>query len=820
MKNPGGQNIESLELRLKFKRCFDVFFSFTVLIFLIPIMTVIAILILVTDGKPVFFIQKRPGLKGKPFSMIKFRTMGFKKDGSQYITRIGKILRKTSFDEFPEFFNVLLGDMSVIGPRPLLMEYLPFYSDFQMQRHDMKPGVSGYAQISGRNDLSWERRFYKDIVYNKKWNIFWDMKIIFQTVLKTLRTDGVNTTMKVADYKFSRPIYVIGSGGHSKVVMDVIKSCGFKIAGLIDDDPLTHGSFVNGIEVKGDLSFLIKKCQITPCYGVVAIGNGEVRKKVADKLFSIPRMKFDWMSFVHPSANIAPSVRLGEGAVVMAGVSINANASVGNHCILNTNSSIDHDCIIGNFSHVCPGSNLAGSVKIGAFTTIGTGSKIIPGVRIKDQVFLGAGCVVIKDLSISGTYKGIPAELIKEFNIIEPNIKDERVMENDLKEEIKIQMADADITQADKDAVMEVLDSKRLALGPKTLEFEKEFSKYIGLKHAIAVSSGTTALHLILKAMGIGEGDEVLVPSFTFVASVNAILYVGATPVFVDIEPRTYTICPDDIKSKITKKTKGIVVVDVFGHPAKWDEINQIAKKHELKTIDDSCEALGSIYKGKKVGNHADACTYAFYPNKQITTGEGGIILTDSDEIAESARMNRNHGRASMGKWLEHVELGYNYRLNEMSAALGVSQLSRIEEFVEKRANVAKWYNEHFENFSWVKTQVIENDVRMSWFVYVITLHEGFHRDEIMDELAKVNIPSRAYFEPIHSQPYLKKFMDTEGLDLPITDEISKRTIALPFHVNMKENEVAYVAEKLIRILNSKSKELNLEENSDWKKSA
>ena len=253
----------------------------------------------------------------------------------------------------------------------------------------------------------------------------------------------------------------------------------------------------------------------------------------------------------------------------------------------------------------------------------------------------------------------------------------------------RIAMASADLDESDVEAVLAVLRSGRLALGPKIKEFERAVADYVGTRHAIAVSSGTAALHLIVKALGIGANDEVLVPSFTFAASVNAFLYEGATPVFVEIERDTYNLDPADLERKITPRTKAIMAVDVFGHPADWDAIGRVADRHGLKVIDDSCEALGASYKGTRLGRLGAAAAFAFYPNKQMTTGEGGVIVTDDDEIARLCRSLCNQGRGEMGAWLEHDRLGYNYRLDEMSAALGVSQLRRIEEFLVKREQVA-----------------------------------------------------------------------------------------------------------------------------------
>jgi len=362
-----------------------------------------------------------------------------------------------------------------------------------------------------------------------------------------------------------------------------------------------------------------------------------------------------------------------------------------------------------------------------------------------------------------------------------------------------VPMSAPDITEEDVRAVAEVVRSGRLALGPKTEEFERLIAEYVGVRYAVAVSSGTTALHLIVKALGIGPGDEVLVPSFTFVSSVNVILYEGAIPIFVDIEPDTYNLDPEDLESKVTPHAKAIMVVDVFGHPAEWDAISSIAKEHGLKVIDDSCEALGAEYEGQKPGRFGDAAAFAFYPNKQMTTGEGGIIVTNNGEVARLCRSMRNQGRGEMGEWLEHERLGYNYRMTEMSAALGVSQLRRLETLLAKRERVARMYTERLTGLDWVRPPAVQSHVRMSWFVYVVTLADGLHRDPVMKAMAKEGIPTRGYFSPVHLQPYIQGLLGTRGGMLPVTESVAKRTIALPFHGNMTEGQVETVVEVLKR---------------------
>jgi len=367
----------------------------------------------------------------------------------------------------------------------------------------------------------------------------------------------------------------------------------------------------------------------------------------------------------------------------------------------------------------------------------------------------------------------------------------------------QIPMSSADLEESDIHAVLEVLRTGRLSLGPRASDFERRVAEYVGVSHAVAVSSGTAALHLIAKALNIGNGDEVLLPSFTFAASVNAILYEGSVPVFVDIEPETFNLDPRDLERKVTPRTKAILAVDVFGHPAQWDELLRIARKHHLEVIDDSCEALGAEYKGRKVGSFGSAAAFAFYPNKQITTGEGGIIVTDDENLARLTRSLQNQGRNQMGTWLDHEFLGHNYRLDEMSAALGASQMKRIEVILQKRDRVARLYTERLEQHDWARPPIVMPHVRMSWFVYVVTLAEELDRNRIIGLMSQDGIPTRAYFSPMHQQPYLKDHPASLATELPVTEAYSKRTLALPFHNNLAEEQIDRVVESLRRAVGS-----------------
>jgi perosamine synthetase len=362
-----------------------------------------------------------------------------------------------------------------------------------------------------------------------------------------------------------------------------------------------------------------------------------------------------------------------------------------------------------------------------------------------------------------------------------------------------IQMAHPDIEPGDIEAVSAVVRSGQLALGPVVTAFERAIAAYVGVEHAVAVSSGTAALHLIVKALGLGPHDEVLVPSFTFASSVNALLYEGVRPVFVEMDPVTFNLDVMDLERRITRRTRAIMAVDIFGYPADWKRLVRLAQRHGLSLIDDCCEALGSEILGRKVGSMGDAGAFAFYPNKQITTGEGGMIVTNRADLAALARSCANQGRGTMGAWLRHERLGYNYRMNEMSAALGLSQLSRIERLLAKREQVAALYTERLARLPMVTAPGPVPHGRRSWFVYVVTLAPGLDRDRTIRGMEADGVPARGYFAPIHTQPYIREmFGDLDGT-LPITEAIAGRTLALPFHNNLRVDEIEHVVEVLKR---------------------
>jgi perosamine synthetase len=376
----------------------------------------------------------------------------------------------------------------------------------------------------------------------------------------------------------------------------------------------------------------------------------------------------------------------------------------------------------------------------------------------------------------------------------------------------KIPMSSPDLSDADRQAVLEVLNTPNLSMGPKILAFEKAFVDFSGAKHAIGVNSGTAGLHLCVRAAGIGPGDLVLTTPFSFVASSNVLLFENAVPVYVDVDPRTGNVDVSQLAeaardlvaggkkaekwlprkgSGAHRSLKAILPVDVFGQPADMDAIRQVADEHGLVVIEDSCEALGAEYKGRKAGMLGDYGVFAFYPNKQITTGEGGVIVTNDDSAADFMRSLRNQGRAVGDTWLQHTYLGYNYRLDEMSAALGLAQMGRFEQLAAKRDRVAKWYEERLSEIPAVEVYTVEPaTTRMSWFVYVVKFAPGVNRDALAKRLEGRGIPVRPYFLPIHLQPYMLERFGYRLGDYPVTEELGQRSLALPFSGVMTEVQV------------------------------
>jgi perosamine synthetase len=361
-----------------------------------------------------------------------------------------------------------------------------------------------------------------------------------------------------------------------------------------------------------------------------------------------------------------------------------------------------------------------------------------------------------------------------------------------------IPLASPEIGAREEELVLEVLRSGRLSLGPMGERFERAFADFLGVDDAVAVSSGTAALHLGVRQLGWGPGDEVLTSPFTFVASSNCLLYEGARPVFVDVDPVTLNIDVEAAAAAVTEKTVGLLPIDIFGWPAAWPELEALAERHRLGMLQDSCEALGAIdSEGRMVGTRGNFSTFAFYANKQMTTGEGGMIVPTDPDAAARLRSERNQGRAIDMGWLDHDRLGFNYRLSDVAAAIGLAQVEKLPRLLEKRAAVAAAYGERLAEAPGIAAPMAArgNEVR-SWFVYVVRLADEVDRDAVIRRLRERGIDSKSYLPSVHLFPHIAALGYREG-QFPIAEAASARSLALPFFPQMTEEQIERVCTEL-----------------------
>lgn len=386
----------------------------------------------------------------------------------------------------------------------------------------------------------------------------------------------------------------------------------------------------------------------------------------------------------------------------------------------------------------------------------------------------------------------------------------------------RVPMSSPDIGDTEVQAVVETLRTPTLSIGPRLAAFERSAAAVAGVEWGVGVNSGTSGLHLCVIAAGVGDGDLVITTPFSFIASANCVLYERGVPVFIDVDPVTGNIDPHLVASAVADLTRGgaaadrwlppalcgarrsvgrlraLLPVHAFGQPTDMDPLIDTARNYDLTIIEDACEAIGAAYKERPAGSLGDAAVFAFYPNKQITTGEGGMIVTNREAWAHLFRSLRNQGRDVFDGWLNHTRLGYNYRLDELSAALGLVQLQRLDEILAKRARVAAWYDERLAGVEWIETpRIAPTTTHMSWFVYVVRILPPAQRDTVVRLLAECGIPSRPYFTPIHLQPFYREQFGYRGGEFPVTEHLGSVSLALPFSSVMTEAQVDAVCEAL-----------------------
>ena len=354
------------------------------------------------------------------------------------------------------------------------------------------------------------------------------------------------------------------------------------------------------------------------------------------------------------------------------------------------------------------------------------------------------------------------------------------------------------LDEREEELVLEVLRSGRLSLGPAIERFEELFAERVGAPYAAAVSSGTAALHLLCHSAGVGPGDEVITSPVSFVATANCFIFEGARPVFADVDPETLNLDPAAVEAAVTERTKAIVVVDMFGYPCELDDLRAIADRHGLRVIDDSCEALGAEYKGAPVGSHGVPSTFGFYPNKQITTGEGGVATTHSEDEWLLLKSLRNQGRSYDSRWFHHVRLGFNYRFTDLQAAVGIAQLEKLDRILELRSAAAARYGELLAGVDGVEPPLADDrDHKRSWFVYVVKLARGIDRDGVLGRLAADGVEAGHYVPCVHLQPYMRDRYGFREGDCPVAEDAAARTLALPFYAGIDAEDQERVVETL-----------------------
>jgi perosamine synthetase len=363
----------------------------------------------------------------------------------------------------------------------------------------------------------------------------------------------------------------------------------------------------------------------------------------------------------------------------------------------------------------------------------------------------------------------------------------------------EIPLARPYLDDREEELVLGVLRSGHLSLGPTIEEFERLVAERVGAPYAAAVSSGTAGLHLLCRAAGIGPGDEVITSTLSFAASANCFIFEGGVPVFVDVDPRTLNMDPAAVEAAITERTKAIVAVDIFGYPCELDELRAIAERHELALIEDSAQALGAEYKGVPVGGHGVPAIFGFYPNKQVATGEGGVVTTHEEETRQLVVSMRNQGREyAGGGWFDHVRLGFNYRWTDLQAAVGIAQLEKLDRLLELRSAAAERYAELLGDVDGVETLAADDaDHKRSWFVYVVALVPELDRDAVMAALRREGVATAEYIPCIHLQPYMRRDYGFAEGQFPVAEAVSRRTIALPFFPQIEPADQERVVEVL-----------------------
>ncbi len=623
----------------------------------------------------------------------------------------------------------------------------------------------------------------------------------------------------------TREVCVIGGGGHAKVVIRTLQESGFSVEAVFDDSPQKWGTSVFGVPVVGPVSEIGRRGRVP---AVIAVGDNPTRHAMARQL------DLEWIRVVHPRAVVDSTARIGRGTVVFAGAVIQPDAVLGEHVIVNTGASIDHDCRIADFVHIAPGAHLAGKVSVGEGALVGTGAAVIHCRQIGAWSTIGAGAVVVKDIPAQTVATGVPARPTRRArtengsgNVFSPEEcvvkRSEAESEHPLDTNRqnaperrapnqRIHLSPPHMSGNERALLLEAFDSNWIApLGPHVDAFEKEFRRVlfrshvdafekefaekVGAVHAVAVSSGTAALHLALILSGVGPGDQVATSTLTFAASANAIRYVGAEPVFIDSERASWNIDPQLLAEEIEagvrrgKPIKAVLAVDILGQCADWEPIVNLCRTYDIPLIEDAAEALGATYQGRAAGTFGRIGCFSFNGNKIITTSGGGMLITESREIADRARFLATQAREPAPHY-EHAEIGYNYRMSNLLAAVGRGQLRVLEDRVERRRAVFRFYEKalgHLPGIEFMPEIPGGRSTRWLTCVLIDPKQFGASREDVRLALEAENVESRPVWKPMHLQPAYRGCRVRGGA---VSEAIFRDGLCLPSGTNLTAEEL------------------------------
>lgn len=616
-----------------------------------------------------------------------------------------------------------------------------------------------------------------------------------------------------------KPAYILGAGGHGKVVLRLLQQLGYDVKSIFDDDPSRIGRSLHGVPILGPVALAGSLGRVP---AVIGVGSNEARKRLAEQF------DLDWLTLVHPAAFVDPTADVGRGTVVLPGAVVHVDASIGDHAIVNTRASIDHDCVIADFVHLAPGSTLAGDVHVGEGGFVGTGASVIPGVRVGSWATVGAGAVAVTSVPDDVIVKGVPARQREHSDPLSngrgvstqlsahrrrgtsaPSAKPGAVShptKADGAPPPRIYLSPPHMGPQERELLLQAFDSNWIApLGPEVDAFEHEFAAQVGVEHAVALSSGTAALHLALQVVGVGAGDEVLVPSLTFIATANAVRYLGARPIFVDSDRASWNVDPqlvaDELEDRVRqgRKPSAVIAVDVFGQCADYQLLLKTCQFYEIPVIEDAAEALGASYHGRPAGSFGAIGCFSFNGNKIITTSGGGMLVTGRKDWADHARHLASQAK-NPKPYYEHSEVGYNYRLSNLLAAVGRGQLQQLEDRVASRRRIFQWYREHLGELPGIEFMPELAGTRSSrWLTCLLVDPDAFGatRESLRLALAAENIEARPLWKPMHLQPVYRDFPMRGGA---VAERLFRQGLCLPSGSSMSADDLERIRNIILEL--------------------